>query len=99
GELYVISDNSNFLYQYKIDQKELNPILVLDQSTNVDVPKKQKADFEAITTIDHTFYLFGSGSSKKRETLVKYHPETAEIHRVSLKKSYKALKRKFAISK
>ena len=99
GQLYIISDNSNYLYQYHIGRQTLQPTLVLNHKINEQVPKKQKADFEAITTIDKTLYLFGSGSSKKRETLVKYHPDVQTSEKINLHRVYQRLRRQFAIGK
>ena len=97
GQLYIISDNSNYLYRYTIGQQELQRILVLDRGINEDVPKKYKADFEAVTDIDGTLYLFGSGSSRNRKALVKYSPDAQKVEKQSLHRLYRRLQRRFDV--
>src|SRR5690606_24215757 len=99
GQLYVISDNSNYLYHYSVDQQTLNQTLLMDRSVNVDVPKKKKADLEAMTVSDGTVYIVGSGSSAKRNTLIKYHLGTEKTTTVNLRRVYQSLRKTYAIAK
>lgn len=98
GGLYVISDNSNYLYHYAIEEQELGQVLLLDRSTNVDVPKKHKADFEAVTADGGTLYVFGSGSSKKRDLLRRYDTDTEETVATNMRKVYKTLRKMYSIT-
>ena len=69
GSLFIISDNSNVLYEYNIKQKKLDkiPLLTTDASTpEENIPKKDKPDFEAITASGDDLFLFGSGSKERR---------------------------------
>lgn len=72
--LYLISDNSNVLYQYDIDSKNLDKIELTETSPHENIPKKDKPDFEAITSYNGEFYLFGSGSTANRNILLQVKP-------------------------
>lgn len=98
GQLHVISDNSNYLYNYTIAEQELNKVLLMDQSANEDVPKKRKADFESITFHDSTFFVLGSGSSKRRNSLQQYHSGTGKVAGKSMRKVYKALRKAYGVA-
>jgi len=99
GQLYVISDNSNYLYHYSIDQQTLNQTLLIDRSINVDVPKKKKADLEAMTVSDSTLYIIGSGSSAKRNTLLNYHLGTDKTTTINIRRVYQSLRKTYSIAK
>lgn len=67
--LYLISDNSNVLYQYNVNSKNLDKIELTETAPLENIPKKDKPDFEAITMHKGDFYLFGSGSTPKRNLM------------------------------
>ena len=46
--LFIISDNSSYLYEYQINKKELTKI-ALNTNPEENIPKKEKLDFESIT--------------------------------------------------
>ena len=97
NSLFIISDNSSFLYQYHIPEKELSRIkLFKDNQENI--PKKDKYDFEAITLKRNKLHLLGSGSTSKREKRIIYHLETKEILEKSLSKLYQNLKYSCSVS-
>ena len=70
--LFIISDNSTFLYEYSIAKKEYTKIKLLENSQE-NIPKKQKLDFESITQKGKELYIFGSGAKPKRERQLIYH--------------------------
>lgn len=75
GDLYLIGDNSAYLYQYHLATKTLGKIQVLSRGEGepVDnIPKIDKPDFESLCFYQNALYMFGSGSTKKRNTLVRY---------------------------
>ena len=79
GSLFIISDNSNVLYEYNIKQKKLDkiPLLTTDASTpEENIPKKDKPDFEAITASGDDLFLFGSGSKENRNSIVRINSTT-----------------------
>ena len=66
--LFVISDSSNFLYQYDIDKKLLLKFpLVKDAKENIE--KAEKPDLESITQYGNQLIMLGSGSTAKRNTM------------------------------
>lgn len=66
--LFVISDSSNFLYQYDIDKKLLLKFpLVKDAKENIE--KTEKPDLESITQYGNQLIILGSGSAEKRNSM------------------------------
>ena len=94
----VISDNSKLLYAYAIKQDQLATKTLLWGKVLENIPKKEKADFEAITEIDGQLYVFGSGSGENRSTLVKYNPKRGTKDSVDLRAIYRQLKTDFSVS-
>ncbi|ESU26336.1 hypothetical protein FLJC2902T_28190 [Flavobacterium limnosediminis JC2902] len=78
NQLFVIGDNSGYLYEYQITNNELkrHP---LSENLSENIPKKDKPDFEAITEFDGKFYVFGSGSTEKRNKMVTLDAKSKEI--------------------
>lgn len=97
NSLFVISDNSSFLYEYKLDRKELSKIKLFENSQE-NIPKKDKFDFEAITLKGNELHLLGSGSTSKREKRIIYNLETKEVAEKDLSKLYKNLKETTSIA-
>lgn len=73
----VIGDNSGFLYEYNIDNKDLRSYSLIPNAA-ANIPKKQKPDFEAITSDEANFYIFGSGSTENRNKMVHFNTNTKE---------------------
>ena len=69
--LTVISDNSGFLYEYNTESKYLKTYSLIPNAAS-NIPKKQKPDFEAVTSDAQNFYIFGSGSTENRNTMVQF---------------------------
>ncbi|WP_353184058.1 hypothetical protein [Parapedobacter lycopersici] len=61
--VYLISDNSNYLYRYSLSADALDKVLLIADSLHEQLPKKLKRDFEAIAADGDRFYIYGSGSS------------------------------------
>ncbi|CAM3530821.1 hypothetical protein FSS13T_21050 [Flavobacterium saliperosum S13] len=78
NQLFIIGDNSSYLYEYRIDNKELkrHP---LTENPSENIPKKEKPDFEAVTEFDGKIYVFGSGSTEKRNKMVTLDAKSKEI--------------------
>lgn len=91
NSLFMISDNSSFLYEFKIVEKQLYKIKLFENSQE-NIAKKDKLDFESITLFNNKLYLFGSGSSKKREKRFTYNLESKEIKEKNVSKLYQKLK-------
>lgn len=67
--LLLIGDNSSFLYQYAVQDSTLTHHALLEHPRAV-IPKPEKPDFESMAQTDSLIYVFGSGSTEKRNTLV-----------------------------
>jgi hypothetical protein len=91
NSLFIISDNSSFLYEYQIAEKQLNKIELFENSQE-NIDKKDKLDFESITLFNNKLYLFGSGSTKKRDKRFTYNLESKEIKEKDVSKLYEKLK-------
>jgi hypothetical protein len=95
--LFIISDNSSFLYQYHIPEKELHKIKLFENSQE-NIAKIDKLDFEAITQKGNKLYLFGSGSTSKRNKRISYDLTSKEIKEKDVSAVYEKLKQAASIS-
>src|SRR4051812_34831350 len=77
NSLFIISDSSSLLYQYNIPENQLFKINLFS-SNQVNIPKKDKLDFESIALKGNKLNLLGSGSTFKREKRITYNLETKE---------------------
>ena len=73
-----IGDNSTYLYEYHINESKLekHPLAVISQEAT---PKEFKSDFEAITQYQDSLYIFGSGSTDKRNKMLKVDATTKKV--------------------
>ena len=78
-KLYIISDNSTFLYEYTISSKNLNKIALVENPQE-NILKKDKPDFESISFLGNKLYILGSGSTNNRNKVVKYNPTSKKIN-------------------
>jgi hypothetical protein len=81
--LFIISDNSHVLYEYKLADKKLEKITIAPQGYTgpvENIPKHEKADFESITALGDDLYLFGSGSTDKRNTILHIDSQSKKIY-------------------
>ena len=76
--LWIIGDNSGFLYEYHIDSIHLNRHPLIENPSE-NILKKDKPDFEAITHFGEDFYVFGSGSTEKRNKMIQVSAGTKKI--------------------
>jgi hypothetical protein len=95
--LYIIGDNSGFLYQYHFETKELqkHPII---ENAHENILKKDKPDFESITLHNNKLYVFGSGSTKNRAKRVTFNLENKEVKQKNVSELYQKLKETANIS-
>ncbi|MDG2433353.1 hypothetical protein [Flavobacterium sp.] len=73
--LYIISDNSGFIYEYAIPTQTLNQYPLLKNALP-NIPKQDKPDFESLAHFQDTLYIFGSGSTDKRNTMIAFDLKT-----------------------
>lgn len=97
NSLFIISDNSSFLYQYQIPSNQLSKINLFTNSQE-NILKKDKPDFESISLKENQLYLLGSGSTHKREKSISYNLETKETSEKDLSVLYQNLKQTASIS-
>lgn len=83
SSLFLISDNSHMLYEYKLADKKLEKIAIAPQNHTgplENVAKKDKADYEALTAMGDDLYLFGSGSTEKRNTILHIDSQSKKVY-------------------
>lgn len=78
NSLLAIGDNSSFLYEYQMDTQKLNrhPLV---ENPQENIIKKLKPDFEAIARFENNVYLFGSGSTENRTTMIQVDATTKRV--------------------
>ncbi len=91
GNLFLIGDNSGFLYKYNIENKNLFKFPILENAID-NIEKKDKPDFESITLKNNKLHIFGSGSTKKRDLKVIFDLETHDFEDKNLSDFYDKLK-------
>jgi hypothetical protein len=83
NSLYLISDSSHMLYHYNMEDKsiEKTPLVSKDYAGQLEnVPKKDKADYEAMAAKGDDLYLFGSGSTENRNLIAHINYKSKEVH-------------------
>jgi hypothetical protein len=89
--LYIISDNSGFLYQYHLESKELQKHPLIDNPSE-NIPKIVKPDFEAITLKGSELHFFGSGSTLNRNLQFVFNTENKQTTTIDLTSLYQKIK-------
>ncbi|WP_264521738.1 DUF6929 family protein [Flavobacterium sp. N1994] len=97
NSLFIVSDNSSFLYCFDLNENLLEKIKLFDNSQE-NLAKKDKADFESLTLFNEKLYLYGSGSTKKRNTRVVFNLQSKKAKEKSLNKIYDRLIEKIALT-
>lgn len=87
SSLFIISDNSGYLYEYSIPTKNLQQHQIIENAT-ANISKSEKPDFEAITHFGDTVYVFGSGSTDKRNKMIEINTFEKEIRTNDLSDLY-----------
>ena len=96
GNLYLIADNSTFLYQYNLQENTFLKIPLTENASDT-IEKSEKPDFESIVFHDKKLLLFGSGSTSKRESLITFSLKKQKSKCSDLSALYRLLKNKFLI--
>ncbi len=97
NSLFLISDNSGFLYEYHMDSAVLKSHPVIGEAS-ANILKKNKPDFEAIALKGNELHLFGSGSTEKRNRQFIFNPKTQQVTEENLQPLYQKIKTAAAIS-
>ncbi len=91
NNVYVVSDNSNFLYRYNLISKKSVKI-PLNNSAQENIEKKLKPDFECISLYRNKLWLIGSGSNSNREKWLVFDINKEKITEKNQSKFYKKLR-------
>jgi hypothetical protein len=89
--LFIISDNSTFLYQYDLGSKMLLKFPLV-QNAQENIPKKEKLDLEAMTSHGNQIFIFGSGSTEKRNVMFSLNLENDKLQKNDTTVLYNHLK-------
>jgi hypothetical protein len=90
NSLFIISDNSGFLYEYNIESKNLQQHQIIENLTE-NIAKSEKPDFESIAHFGDNLYVFGSGSTQKRNNMVEINTVEKEIRTNDLTDLYRVM--------
>ena len=96
--LYLISDNSTYLYEYNMDLNTLNKIALVDNPQE-NILKKDKPDFESLTLEKNRIFVLGSGSTENRKSIINYSLKSKEIKINDFSKPYDSLMKISGITK
>ena len=78
NSLLIIGDNSGYLYEYQMDSQDLKRHPLLENPIE-NTLKKDKSDFEAITHYSDSLYVFGSGSTEKRNKMIEVNSSDKKV--------------------
>jgi len=93
NSLFVIGDNSAYLYEYNLENKSLNKIEILKGlKTLENIPKADKPDFEVLCNHANSLYILGSGSTDRRDLMIEYQLDTKKVIQHSLTSLYAKVK-------
>jgi len=90
--LFIISDNSTYLYQYVIDKKLVLKFPLVDNPQE-NIAKKDKLDLEALTHFGNQIFIFGSGSTAQRNTMFSLNIENDALQKNDLSVLYEFLRK------
>lgn len=96
-KLYIISDNSNYLYEYKMSEEKLNKI-ALTENPKENIPKKEKPDFEVISHKGNEIIILGSGSTENRNKVIQYKSSSKKVKEKDFTEMYKLIKSQLSIT-
>lgn len=97
SSLFIISDNSSYLYEYKTASDTLTKI-ALTENPQENIAKKIKPDFESITQKGNKLLILGSGSTENRTILKTYHLKSNKIKSKDFSPLFEKLKSEASIS-
>lgn len=98
--LYLISDDSNYLYKYAMLTGALDKILLnVDDDMLEQLPKKHKRDLEALAFEAPNFYIYGSGStnSGRRDSRITVDLDSRQSQLENLTPLFRGLQEKFDV--
>lgn len=91
NSVLAIGDNTSYLYEYKMNSKELQKFPLLENASER-IMKNIKPDFEAMTEYQDTIYIVGSGSTENRTKMVEINAKTKQkIATIDLSNLYSSM--------
>lgn len=78
NSILAIGDNSSYIYEYNLESNQLQKHPLLEQSSE-GILKNIKPDFESLTQFGNDIYIFGSGSTDKRNQMVQLDATTKKV--------------------
>ncbi|MFZ4263864.1 DUF6929 family protein, partial [Sphingobacterium sp. HJSM2_6] len=87
------SDNSNYLYEYQISKAQLTKHPLLQRLQMEQIEKSEKMDLEAILYKDEKLFVFGSGSTPRRELGFSFSISDGLINTLDLSKLYQSMRK------
>lgn len=97
NSLFIISDNSSFLYEYHLENNSLEKH-PLNEKPQENILKKDKPDFESITKKGNKIIILGSGSTENRNKIISYHLLQKKIINSDFKIPFETLKKSASLS-
>lgn len=97
NSIYIIADNSSFLYQYQTKDKKLISHKLVENAQNV-IEKKEKLDLEAITKKGNELHVYGSGSKKNRCQNFIFNLENQNLQNINIALLYKKISKQTEIT-
>lgn len=95
NHLFLIADNSQYLYDFSLNDHLLTKIQLVKNTTDLEnIAKAKKPDFESITLDQDKYYIYGSGSTPNRNLRITYHKE---VIAEDFSKIYQSLQQKFQV--
>ena len=99
-QLYLISDDQVYLYQYDFKKEQQQKIKLEATIQNSEVfSKKDKLDFEAIMLVDNQLYCIGSGSKENRTKMIVYDIKKQTSNSYDLSKLFQYIRDNYNIDK
>lgn len=97
NSLFIISDNSSFLYEYNLETDALVKH-ALDENPQENIPKKDKPDFESIALKGNKIIILGSGSTENRNDAKNFYLKSKKIKTIDFSKHFENLKKTASLS-
>lgn len=95
--LYIISDNSSFLYEYNLETAALVKH-ALDENPQENILKKDKPDFESMALKGNEIMILGSGSTKNRNNAKSFHLKSKKIKTIDFSIHFENFKKTASLS-
>lgn len=92
NQLFIICDSSNYLYQYSMTDGNLLRIPLANAEIMESIPKDLKLDLESVVRFENMLYIFGSGSTVKRNIMFEFDLEDENVIEHNLDYFYDRLK-------